>query len=89
MAMAILEVAAELGIDVPGELSVIGFDNIPESALADPPLTTVQQPIRQMGHDADRHAHRAHRGRDPPTAPHPRHRAGAAPFHRVPGGTSS
>ncbi len=53
-ALAVLEVAAELGIDVPGRLSVVGFDNIPESALADPPLTTVQQPIRQMGFDAMR-----------------------------------
>jgi LacI family transcriptional regulator len=51
-ALATLEVAAELGVDVPGELSVVGFDNIPESALAHPPLTTVQQPMRQMGHDA-------------------------------------
>ena len=33
-ALATLEVAAELGVDVPGELSVVGFDNIPESALA-------------------------------------------------------
>lgn len=51
-AMATLEVAAELGIAVPAQLSVVGFDNIPESALADPPLTTVQQPMRQLGHDA-------------------------------------
>lgn len=51
-AMATLEVAAELGIDVPGQLSVVGFDNIPESALAQPPLTTVQQPMRRLGHDA-------------------------------------
>ncbi|CAI9414144.1 Catabolite control protein A [Nocardioides sp. T2.26MG-1] len=51
-ALATLEVAEELGIAVPGELSVVGFDNIPESALATPALTTVQQPIRQMGYDA-------------------------------------
>ena len=51
-ALATLEVAAELGMDVPGQLSVMGFDNIPESAMGHPPLTTVQQPIRQMGHDA-------------------------------------
>lgn len=51
-AMVTLEVAAELGMDVPGRLSVVGFDNIPESALADPPLTTVQQPIRRMGEEA-------------------------------------
>ncbi|WP_134739073.1 LacI family DNA-binding transcriptional regulator [Nocardioides sp. 503] len=51
-AIAALEVAAELGISVPEQLSVVGFDNIPDSALSSPPLTTVQQPIRQMGHDA-------------------------------------
>ncbi len=51
-ALATLEAAAELDIDVPGRLSVVGFDNIPESALAHPPLTTVQQPIRQMGREA-------------------------------------
>ena len=48
-ALTTLEVATELGLDVPRQLSVVGFDNIPESALADPPLTTVQQPIRRMG----------------------------------------
>jgi LacI family transcriptional regulator len=51
-ALATLGAAAELGVDVPSALSVVGFDNIPEAALARPPLTTVQQPIRQMGHDA-------------------------------------
>ena len=51
-AIAALEVAAELGVDVPGELSVVGFDNIPEAAMATPPLTTVAQPIQRMGHDA-------------------------------------
>ena len=51
-ALATLDVAAELGVAVPERLSVVGFDNIPESALAHPPLTTVQQPMRQLGHDA-------------------------------------
>lgn len=51
-ALATLDVAAELGIDVPGQVSVVGFDNIPESALAHPPLTTVHQPMRQLGRDA-------------------------------------
>jgi LacI family transcriptional regulator, galactose operon repressor len=51
-ALATLDVAAELGIDVPGQVSVVGFDNIPESALAHPPLTTVEQPMRQLGRDA-------------------------------------
>jgi LacI family transcriptional regulator len=51
-ALAILEVARTLGLRVPRDLSVIGFDNIPESALCTPPLTTVEQPIREMGHRA-------------------------------------
>ena len=48
-AIATIEVATELGLRVPADLSVVGFDNIPESALCAPPLTTVEQPIRKMG----------------------------------------
>jgi LacI family transcriptional regulator len=48
-AIATIEVATELGLRVPADLSVVGFGNIPESALCAPPLTTVEQPIRKMG----------------------------------------
>jgi LacI family transcriptional regulator len=51
-AIQTMAVARELGLRVPDDLSVVGFDNIPESALTDPPLTTVEQSIQQMGHDA-------------------------------------
>ena len=37
---------------VPDDLSVIGFDNIPESALCEPALSTIDQPIQQMGFQA-------------------------------------
>ena len=40
----------------PTDLSVVGFDNIPESALTDPPLTTVDQSIQALGHEAVRTA---------------------------------
>ena len=51
-AIRTMEVARELGLRVPEDISVIGFDNVPESALTDPPLTTVAQPIHQMGAEA-------------------------------------
>ena len=53
-ALATISVARSLGLRVPDDLSVIGFDNVPESALSDPPLTTIEQPIQQMGFDATR-----------------------------------
>jgi LacI family transcriptional regulator len=51
-AIRTMEVARELGLRVPDDVSVVGFDNVPESALTDPPLTTVSQPIHQMGAEA-------------------------------------
>jgi LacI family transcriptional regulator len=51
-AIAAIEVAVELGLRVPQDLSVIGFDNVPEAALASPALTTVEQPIHDMGRHA-------------------------------------
>lgn len=51
-AIQVLEVARELGLRVPQDVSVVGFDNIPESALVEPPLTTVSQPLQRMGAEA-------------------------------------
>jgi DNA-binding LacI/PurR family transcriptional regulator len=53
-AMGVLEAAAERGIDVPGELSVVGFDDIPQAAAATPGLTTVSQPHTEKGRAAVR-----------------------------------
>jgi LacI family transcriptional regulator len=47
-----MEIARSRGLDVPGDLSVVGFDNIPESVLADPSLTTIDQSIQEMGYEA-------------------------------------
>lgn len=52
MAIATLEAATDLGLVVPRDLSVIGFDDIPEAAATTPGLTTVAQPIQQMGSEA-------------------------------------
>ena len=51
-AIQVLRTADELGLSVPDELSVVGFDNIPESAMTDPPLTTVDQSIQSLGERA-------------------------------------
>jgi LacI family transcriptional regulator len=51
-AIHLMDVARELGLRVPEDLSVVGFDNIPESWSSTPPLTTVAQPLNRMGAEA-------------------------------------
>jgi LacI family transcriptional regulator len=48
MAMGVLAAAHEMGIGVPVELSVAGFDDSPLARYAWPPLTTVRQPISEV-----------------------------------------
>jgi len=48
-AIAVLRVAHELGIGVPDELSVIGFDDVPEASRHVPALSTVRQPMQRLG----------------------------------------
>lgn len=47
-ALGILRAADEMHIDIPGRLSLIGFDNIPSTALPRIELTTIEQPKREM-----------------------------------------
>ena len=54
MAIGAMRAARQLGLRIPEDLSVIGFDDIDLAALVDPALTTVHQPIRQKGIDAVR-----------------------------------
>jgi DNA-binding LacI/PurR family transcriptional regulator len=56
LALGVLAAAAELDIDVPGSLSVIGFDDIDEAAHSRPSLTTVAQDLREQGRTAARMA---------------------------------
>ncbi|WP_428632683.1 LacI family DNA-binding transcriptional regulator [Sphingopyxis sp.] len=52
MAVAAIAAARDLGLSVPQQLSVAGFDNSEVSRTAWPPLTTVHQPVREMAWDA-------------------------------------
>lgn len=54
MAMIAIEWLAARGIAVPGDVSIVGFDGVPGAALCDPALTTVAQPIAEMGRRAAR-----------------------------------
>jgi len=53
-ALAVLEEARRRHISVPRDLSVVGFDDIPEAARSDPPLTTVVHPMVEKGRVAAR-----------------------------------
>jgi len=54
MALSVLQIACRQGIRVPDDLAVVGFDGITESAYFWPPLTTVSQDQRELGHTAVR-----------------------------------
>ncbi len=53
-ALGVLRAARRLGIDVPGQLSVIGYDDLPVAAWIDPALTTINQPLQEMAGAATR-----------------------------------
>lgn len=52
MAAGLVSVAHELGIRIPDELSVTGFDDVPLAHKVWPPLTTIRQPMQAMGERA-------------------------------------
>ncbi|PQP55006.1 substrate-binding domain-containing protein, partial [Mycolicibacterium austroafricanum] len=52
MAVGILHAFAELGLAVPDDVSVVGFDDIPEAAYTNPSLTTVRQDFAGVGRRA-------------------------------------
>jgi LacI family transcriptional regulator len=49
MALGVYEAARQQSLRIPDDLSVIGFDDLPEASWASPPLTTVRQPLSEMG----------------------------------------
>jgi DNA-binding LacI/PurR family transcriptional regulator len=54
LALGALEAARERGLTVPTDLSVVGFDDVPGAAWAQPPLTTIRQPLLEKGAIAGR-----------------------------------
>ena len=48
-AFGAMDAARECGLRIPDDISIIGFDDIPQASLAHPKLTTVRQPLEQMG----------------------------------------
>ncbi len=53
-AIGVMWAAREVGLRVPDDLSIVGFDDLDVAKHASPPLTTVHQPIRQKGEEAAR-----------------------------------
>ena len=52
MALGLLRALAERGRQVPGDVSVVGFDDMPEAAFFRPPLTTIRQDFGELGRRA-------------------------------------
>ncbi len=52
LALGVLHAASQLGLRVPHDLSVVGFDDMPEAAHFQPPLTTVRQDFTEIGRRA-------------------------------------
>ena len=51
-AFGVMRAARELGLQVPDDLSVVGYDDLPITEWLYPPLTTIRQPLQEMAHTA-------------------------------------
>jgi LacI family transcriptional regulator len=86
LALGALGRLAELGIEVPGRVSVAGFDDVSVAAMTAPSLSTVRLPLREMGRRGFAHAGRLLAGESParevlPTELVMRDSTGAPPAH--------
>ena len=53
LAFGVIEAVKDMGLSVPGDVSVVGFDDVPEAADFDPPLTTVHQDHVEKGYSRE------------------------------------
>ena len=52
LAIGAAQACARLGLDVPGDISLVGFDDVPRASTWEPPLTTIRQPMVDKGRAA-------------------------------------
>ena len=71
MAIGVMKTARDRGLDVPRDLSIVGFDDLPMASRVWPNLTTVRLPIRDMGRMAAEKLTARSRGLDPATLVQP------------------
>ncbi|MFC4637020.1 LacI family DNA-binding transcriptional regulator [Deinococcus hohokamensis] len=72
MALGTIHAAQDLGLAVPGDLPVVGFDDLPVAAASRPALTTVRQALAHLGEVAVQHLVQLAQGNVPPVpAPFP------------------
>jgi DNA-binding LacI/PurR family transcriptional regulator len=65
MAAGALRTLRKAGRRVPGDVAVVGFDDLAVAQIADPPLTTVHQPIEALGREMARMLLALVNGQDP------------------------
>lgn len=66
MTLGALDGVRQLGLDVPADVSVVGFDDLPWTTLIQPPLTAIAQPVQEIGGSAARQLLRRIAGFDGP-----------------------
>jgi LacI family transcriptional regulator len=54
MAFGVMEAVRDHHLRIPEDISIVGFDDVPQATQVHPPLTTVRQPLEQMGREATR-----------------------------------
>ncbi|WP_244522732.1 LacI family DNA-binding transcriptional regulator [Geodermatophilus africanus] len=91
MALGLLAALHEEGLEVPRDISVVGFDDLPEAPYLTPPLTTVRQDFAELGHRAVELVLARLAGRDLHLQPVPtvlltRASSGPVPVGRMPAG---